>query len=250
LFGWLVAQSPEVVPLSAKVGTTVDAEENIIFRIFPDVIGFESAQIFALPDNTYEVKIAYLKYGRKKIKTLNYTFDQFITLKHMIDRKPAITLKDRQEIYKNLTYLRTSEILEKIPTGQFVVVKHVNGKKIRGILLPFVDNRLQIQTPVQVVDIPYYEVGGISYHKSFKTRLKWRKWIYAAGAMLGIGMAEIWNGHTKPVIEMTWHYRFMGLLLGLLGGQEMYEAVNIISSPKSHFTLSPEETLEIINLKK
>ena len=250
MFGWGVAQSPEVVPLSAKVGTTVDAEENIIFRIFPDVIGFESAQIFALPDNTYEVKIAYLKYGRKKIKTLNYTFDQFITLKHMIDRKPAITLKDRQEIYKNLTYLRTSEILEKIPTGQFVVVKHVNSKKIRGILLPFVDNRLQIQTPVQVVDIPYYEVGGISYHKSFKTRLKWRKWIYAAGTMLGIGMAEIWNGHTKPVIEMTWHYRFMGLLLGLLGGQEMYEAVNIISSPKSHFTLSPEETLEIINLKK
>ncbi len=236
--------------MSVKVGTTIDAEENIFYEIFTDVIGFESAQIFELRDNIYQVKIAYLKSGRKRIEILNYTFDQFITLKHMIDRKSAITMKDRKEIYKNLTYLRTSEILEKIPTGQFVVVKHVDGKKIRGILLPSLDNRLQIQTPVQVVDIPYHAVGGISYHKSFETRIKWRKWIYAAGAMLGIGMAEIWNGHTRPVIEMTWHYRFMGLLLGLLGGQEMYEAVNIISSPKTHFTLSPEETQEIINFKK
>ncbi len=250
LASWATSQSPEIIPLSAKVGTTIDAEENIVFGIFQDVIGFESAQIFALPDDTYQVKIAYLKSGRIKIKTLNYTFDKFIRLKHMIDRKPAITMKDRQEIYENLTYLRTSEILEEIPTGQYVIIKHVSGKKIRGILLPSVDHSLQIQTPVQVLDFPYHQVSGIAYREFFNIRYGWRKWIYTAGALMGLGLAEVWNGHTNPVPEMGWHYRFMGILLGLLGGREMYEAVNILTSPKTHFTLSPEEVQKIINIEE
>jgi len=250
LLGWAMPQSPEIVPLSAKVGTTVDAEENIIFGIFPAVIGFESAQVFALPDNTYQIKIVYLKSGRKNIETLNYTFDEFISLKHMVDRQPAITAADRQAIYENLTYLRTSEILEDIPTGQFVIVKHTSGKKIRGILLPSVNHHLQVQTPVQVLDFPYHQVSGIAYRESFKTRYGWRKWIYAAGALTGLGLAEIWNGYTEPVPEMGWHYRFMGVLLGLLGGREMYEAVNILTSPKTHFSLSPEEVQRIINFEK
>jgi len=42
----LSAQTPDIIPLSKKVGLTVDAEENVFFRIFPDIEGFYSAQFY------------------------------------------------------------------------------------------------------------------------------------------------------------------------------------------------------------
>jgi len=42
----LSAQTPDIIPLSKKVGLTVDAEENVFFRIFPDIDGFYSAQFY------------------------------------------------------------------------------------------------------------------------------------------------------------------------------------------------------------
>ena len=42
----LNAQTPDIIPLSKKVGLTVDAEENMYYRIFDDIDGFYSAQFY------------------------------------------------------------------------------------------------------------------------------------------------------------------------------------------------------------
>jgi len=44
---FLLSQASNVIiVLSRKVGTSIDAAENAILDLFPDIIGFESAQIY------------------------------------------------------------------------------------------------------------------------------------------------------------------------------------------------------------
>ena len=242
--GICFCQPPTVVTLSANVGSTVDAEENLIYKIFPKVTGFKSAQIFELKIDLYQVRIAYLKNGVLHTTKWNLSFDEFMELRHSVANQPAITDEMRRSIYEDLEYLRTSEIIKSIPTGQFVIVKHISGKKIRGILLPSEETQLNLQTTVNSFSIPFHEIDEIAFHSPSESKTKWNKWLYFAGASGGLALAEVWNNQKSPQSDLVWHYRFLGIMTGLLGGQELIEAINIITSPKNLFKLSPEDIKE------
>ena len=53
--------SNNIIVLSRKVGITIDAAENSILDLFPDIVGFESAQIYKLSENRYMAKIVYIR---------------------------------------------------------------------------------------------------------------------------------------------------------------------------------------------
>ncbi len=235
----LIGQNGNIVPLSQKVGTTIDAEENLIYGIFTEIRGFESAQVFEISENEYQVRYVIIEQGRRVTREKSLTWNEFFQLKQAIDKQPVISAADRAAVYQDLNYLRTTDIVESIPTGQFVKIKHVNGRTIRGILLPFEDNLLRIQTPIQVLSFPYHEVQEIAYRKEIKERPSWRKWIFASAAAGGLMMAEIWNTQVAPQNDLGWHYRFLGTILGLIGGQEIIEAVDIIFSPQEKFEIAP-----------
>lgn len=229
----------EVVPLSSKVRMTVDAEENSIYGIFPEVIGFHDAQFIQVSIDHYQARISYQSKGRVKVVNRQFTARQFIALKHRVDKLPPITETMRLDLRENLTYLHAVDILEAIPTGQFVVVGHVNGQRMRGILLPFSDQHLNLQTTVKKISVPYHEVETIAYREQIIARPGLQKWIYGICAAIGVGLAEIWNSQTADRGDQQWHYRSMGVLLGLLAGSELGEAVNILASPKTSFSLIP-----------
>ncbi|MFH1851909.1 MAG: hypothetical protein ABIA75_06155 [Candidatus Neomarinimicrobiota bacterium] len=233
VIGLLAAQSPEIIPLSSKVGTTIDAEENLLYAIFPEIQGFESAQFFQVKEDLYQARIIFHKDGQVITNKKFYTWKEYIDLKHQIDRMAPITDQDRQNLYQDLTYLRTREILDDIPTGQFVKVKHVGGMTVRGILVPHGNDLFRIQTPVQIVAFPYHEVGAISYRSVIVEQHHRRKWLYVVGAGLGLGLSEVWNSQTAQPSSQAWHNRFLGSMLGLMLGQELYEAANILLSPRT-----------------
>ena len=121
------AQTPDIIPLSKKVGLTVDAEENIYYRIFNDIDGFFSAQFYDVGKNKVIVQIVFVDFSQKSVRRQSMTMKEFINLQHHVDAQPYITDIDRDAISKNLTYLTTIDIIESIPNDQFIVIEHRSG---------------------------------------------------------------------------------------------------------------------------
>ena len=241
------AQTPDIIPLSKKVGLTVDAEENVFFRIFPDIDGFYSAQFYDAGKNKIIIQIVFIEFSQRSVRRRSLTMREFIQLQQHVDVQPHITNHDRESISKNLTYLTTINILESISQDQFIIIKHRTGKKVRGALIGVEKRQLSIQTPISVEKIPIWDMASITYRKNIRELPKLKGFLYALSALGGVILAELWNEQTRPRIDQVWHFRFIGTVLGMLVGSETYEAVNIISSPKTFFALTPEEMDKLKN---
>jgi len=241
------AQTPDIIPLSKKVGLTVDAEENVFYRIFNDIDGFFSAQFYEVGNEKIVVQIVFVDFSQKSVRRRSMSLQEFIDLKHHIDAQPFITENDRKAIRENLTYLTTISIIESIPQDQFIVIEHRTGKKVRGSVLGVEDRLISIQTPISVETIPIWDMASLTYRKEIRELPKIKGFLYAVSALGGVILAEVWNEQTRPRIDLIWHFRFIGTVLGTLFGAETYQAVNIISSPKTFFALTPEEMDKLKN---
>ena len=247
LLGTSSAQTPDIIPLSKKVGLTVDAEENVFFRIFPDVDGFYSAQFYEAGKNKIIIQIVFIDFSQRSVRRRSLTMREFIELQYHVDVQPPITDRDRAGISQNLTYLTTVNILKSIPPDQFIIIKHRTGKKIRGALIGVEKRQLSIQTPISVEKIPIWDMASITYRKKIREFPKLKGFLYALSALGGVILSEVWNEQTRPRIDQVWHFRFIGTVLGMLVGAETYQAVNIISSPKTFLALTPEEMDKLKN---
>ena len=112
----LIGQQGEVVSLTKHVGYTLDAEENLYYEVFPEIPNFESAQFFEINNNRIEARISFVEYTRIKVSRRAYTQKEFIDLQIRLNQMPEITDEIRGSFRKNLTYLRTGEVLENIQT--------------------------------------------------------------------------------------------------------------------------------------
>tara|TARA_B100001287_G_scaffold222032_1_gene191203 strand:+ start:2272 stop:3066 length:795 start_codon:yes stop_codon:yes gene_type:complete len=242
------AQNSEIVQLTKHIGFTLDAEENKYYEVFTDIPNFESAQFFQINTDTIQSRISYLEFTRKKISIKNFTAKSFVDLQIRLSKKSPITDEIRDSYRKNLTYLRTKDILANIPKGQFVEVNHINGKKVKGTLISFNKDRLFIQTPMSVKMIKMTSMERITYRNKIIDRPEWQKFIYSGAALLGLMMMELWNRQTDPIWAYRWHNRFFGATLGLLAGAELYDTSMIIMTKKTKFGLSSSE-LEKLNRK-
>tara|TARA_Y100001934_G_C12348073_1_gene773929 strand:- start:125 stop:919 length:795 start_codon:yes stop_codon:yes gene_type:complete len=244
----ILAQNSEIVQLTKQIGFTLDAEENKYYEVFTDIPNFESAQFFQINADTVQSRISYLEFTRKKISIKNFTVKSFVDLQIRLSKKSPITDEIRDSYRKNLTYLRTKDILANIPKGQFVEVNHINGKKVKGTLISFNKDRLFIQTPMSVKMIKMTSMERITYRNKIIDRPEWQKFIYSGAALLGLMMMELWNRQTDPIWAYRWHNRFFGATLGLLAGAELYDTSMIIMTKKTKFGLSSSE-LEKLNRK-
>jgi len=244
----IIAQNSEIVQLTKHIGFTLDAEENKYYEVFTDIPNFESAQFFQINADTVQSRISYLEFTRKKISIKNFTIKSFVDLQIRLSKKSPITDEIRDSYRKNLTYLRTKDILANIPKGQFVEVNHINGKKVKGTLISFNKDRLFIQTPMSVKMIKMTSMERITYRNKIIDRPEWQKFIYSGAALLGLMMMELWNRQTDPIWAYRWHNRFFGATLGLLAGAELYDTSMIIMTKKTKFGLSSSE-LEKLNRK-
>jgi len=127
------AQNSNIVKLTKHIGFTLDAEENKYYEVFTNIPSFESAQFFHSNSDTIESRISYLEFTRIKISTKKFTVKSFVDLQIRLNTMPPITEDIRESYRKNLTYLRTKDILSNIPNGQFIEVNHINGKKVKNL---------------------------------------------------------------------------------------------------------------------
>ena len=248
LFSLAISQNEEVVELTSHIGFTLDAEENQYYQVYNEIPNFESAQFFQIETDIIESRISYLEYTRIKISYKRMNLKSFVDLQLRLNSMPKITEEIRESFRKNLTYLRTKDILKSIPVGQYVEVRHINGKRIKGTLLSFNKDRLYIQTPVSVKLIKITSMERITYREQIIDRPEWQKFIYSGAALAGLLMMELWNRQTDPIWGYRWHNRFIGATFGLLAGAEVYDTSMILLSKKTKFGLSSED-LEKLNRK-
>jgi hypothetical protein len=237
----LAGQKGEVIPLTKHIGFTLDAEENRHYNVFSDIPNFESAQFFEVKANRIVVRISFVDFTKIKISRRAFTLRELTDLQFRINQKPQITDDIRESFRKNLTYLRTKEVLENIPKGQYVSVKHTNGKLIRGTLLSYRKERLVLQTPFAVKQIPITKMERIDFRETIISKPEWKLTVYGLAALMGLGLMESWNRQTNPEWGYKWHNRFMGAIFGLFTGAEVYDTSMILLSKKTQFGLTPAE---------
>ncbi len=236
----LLAQNGEIIPLSQKVGTVLDAEENLFYNVY-DIEGFESAQFYEISLRTVIARITIVEYSQQKISKRKHSMMEFLRMKEAVDVQPWITDEDRRLVKENLTYLSTNNILTSIPENQFVVIKHRSGRRLRGTLLNYDSKELTVQTAISLEKIPIWDMESISYRESFKIRSDWKYPLFAFSALAGLALAEGWNEQTRPAIDNVWYNRFLGAVAGMLAGIEVFQTFNVLTSPKTFFALTPEE---------
>jgi len=80
----------EVIIISERVGEEIDKEEREKFGLFPDIIGFQSAVLLKLPDNTYFFEITHLdeQTGELKIERIKASEESIYNIRYQIDIKP------------------------------------------------------------------------------------------------------------------------------------------------------------------
>jgi hypothetical protein len=130
----LWGQQGEIVQLTKHIGFTLDAEENQYYQVYPEIANFESAQFFEINNNRIESRVSFVEYTRVKISKRAYTQREFIGLQMRIKQLPKITEEIRESFRKNLTYLRTKDVLTNIPTGQYVSVETIKMGNGSGVL--------------------------------------------------------------------------------------------------------------------
>ena len=248
IFTFALSRQAEIVEIGRDIGFTLDAEENKYYEIFIDIPNFESAQFFQSHKDTIDARISYLEFTRTKISKSKFTLKSFVELQLRINEMPPITNQVRESYRKNLTYLRTKDILRGIPKNQYVEINHINGKKLKGTLLSFNKDRLFIQTPMSVKMIKITSMERITYRENIIDRPDWQKYIYSGAAIIGLVAMEIWNTQTNPIWAYRWHNRFFGATLGLIAGAELYDTSMILMSKKTNFGLSSSD-LKKLNRK-
>ena len=241
----IAKQSNDIIVLSRKVGSTIDAAENSILKLFPDVVGFESAQIYELSPNRYMVKIVYVKNTKYILKKRYLTWLQLERLKYKVNSVAQISDKQKELEYDYMNYLRVYSILDEIPKNSFCSVKIKNGNKINGTYVDYKDDFLNIQSfrsklSFNIEDIVFIDFRLISDDNAiFKRQLS-----YIIGISIGLFASEIWNNQKSPQEDMVWHNRFASIALGLFFSREVYEAIIYLTSPKEKIIFSPEELVK------
>lgn len=240
--GPLTGQNDEIVMLSKKVGTVLDAEEKEILGLFPHVDGFESAQFIDLGGGRYRVKIVMVDHTRSRVLTRTIGWPQFFRMKRVADAHPEITDEMRREHREKLAYLRVRQSVERIPPSTYSTIRHVSGRKIRGTFVSYDKGIISFQAPTRRIRFPLSELESISYRPFIDDGNTVKRALsFALGAVAGLALGELWNQQSRPSTDRVWHNRFSGVILGLVSGSELFEAVTILTSPRKFIAFTQAE---------
>ncbi|MEE9167139.1 MAG: hypothetical protein V3U24_06740 [Candidatus Neomarinimicrobiota bacterium] len=245
-YSFSAAQEDQIIMLSTKVGTTLDAEEKEILGLFPRVDGFQSAQFFEIDENKYLAKIIYLDQTRPRVLKRYYSWRQFQRLRYVAGSHPEITDEMRAEHRYKLSYLSVDDMLEQIPRSTYCSILHTSGRRIRGSFVGYQNRIVQVQSPTKRIQFPVREIESISYRPSIYQDDPFKKAVsFAAGVLLGILAAEVWNISSEPSVDGVWQNRFAGMAFGLVTGSWLFRVVNILTSPREFITISAEEMAKL-----
>lgn len=216
----------------------IDVEENYFYRIFPDIPGFESAQIYEVSPDRYIARIVTVEYSRRKVIRKQFDFRGFFNLHIYIDHQPVMTETDRKNAGLDLAFLHADKILSEIDIGTHITIRRRGGLWTSGELLSYEVHNLHLKTFFSDRTISIYEIKKVSFREKTVERSSWKPTVFGITAALGLSAAEAWNRTQEPRAETVWFYRSIGTVSGLLIAPKIYRKINVILTPKRSYKLS------------
>ena len=139
----LIAQDGEILEITKHVGYTLDAQENLHYKVFNDIPNFESAQFFEISPQKIEARISFVEYTNIKTSRRSFSLKEFSDMQFRLKNNSKITDAIRESFRKNLTYLRPffntiTDVLEpSCGSGEYIIgLQELNHKiTITGIEL-------------------------------------------------------------------------------------------------------------------
>ncbi|MBC8175089.1 MAG: hypothetical protein H8E82_05465, partial [Candidatus Marinimicrobia bacterium] len=237
------AQKGEIIPLSSKVGTEIDAVENEILGLFPDITGFHSAQFYEMNPNSYLVKIVYMNQANQQTVEKRMNWEDFYALKRIADLHSVISEEMRSEQSDKLSYHYAIDLIKRVPQSTFCTIKLSTEKKISGSFVNYKNNNVLIQTSTSRIRIPIENIELFIYriHKIGGNELQIKMVTSLITVLIGLGFAELWNLQSIPHKDIAWHNRFVGATMGILMGRVVFEGVRILTSPKKIIAFTPRK---------
>ena len=247
LLGSLFAQN-EVIVLSQKVGTEINVEENLFYRIFPGEKGFVNAQIVQVSNNKFEIRIVKDTNDgpTENIKLIG--LKEFAALQNYVNGQPDFTAEAKIAMYEGLDYLKAELIVKEIPKPQYVKVKHSGGKKLKGTLIKVDENILHVQTPTSVETVHLRDVDAISYRMTLGEFDYIKPYLFGLSGVVGLVTAQIYNSQRSPLYneygiartDLSRYTQLSGIVIGLIFSSELFDAISTLLTPSETFILSKE----------
>lgn len=233
-------QDGEILPLSKKTGTVLDAEENIFYSVFTDVRGFESAQFYQMDDLSVSVRIVFVNRGIKKTSRRRMSLRDFVELQNRVNGLPQITDHDRDNLKKDLIYLQTDEILKSIPINRYVQVSRVSGMKIKGHLEMYDGRELIVRTVFGKRKVPITNLKAIAVRDPEKSRPRLKWLVPVACGSGGFIAASLFVPGKYENTDRETFYRFAGAAAGLTATGPVISRIQAYLTPMEVFNLNPE----------
>ena len=247
LLGRLFAQN-EVIVLSQKVGTEIDVDENLFYRIFPEEKGFVNAQIVQVSNNKFEIRIVKNTNDGPTENIKWISLKEFAALQNYVNGQPDFTAEAKIAMYEGLDYLKAELIVKEIPKPQYVKVKHSSGKKLKGTLIKVVENILHVQTPASVETVHLRDVDAISYRMTLGEFDYIKPYLFGLSGVVGLVTAQIYNSQRSPLYneygiartDLSRYTQLSGIVIGLIFSSELFDAISTLLTPSETFILSKE----------
>ena len=250
LFGInFITAANEVVILSDKVGTEIDAHENRFYRIFPNEKNLISGQILLIGDGKYRLMLIKNIDGKKKRVRRYLTENRVEELKSHIDSQPYFTEKEKILMYEGMDFLRAEKILNEIYKPQFVKVTHSKNKSLKGTLIKFDKRLLYVQTATTTEVIDLDKLDKLSYRSNEIDHTSLRPFVTAGTSVIGFLAARVYNNQ-RPTIynenglarkDLDAYRQIFGVVLGLIFSSEVSDAISTLLTPTETLFLSEAE---------
>ena len=222
----------EIVVLNDKVGGTVDIEENLHFRIFPDVDNFLNAQFHHVSDDSIVCIIQTITFSGIDVILRHYSDYDVFQISQSIDEIPELTELERREIQKKFQPLFTNRFLSEVPEGSLCFVEIDDGRIVEGRFHLATAEEIQLWNEGQIFSVPIEVAVEMKYWERYKTYPILNKASYVGVALLG----AMTGGLIKAVFKDSdiWFDRFFGASVGIIIGHRYVDKLNNLFIPSKY----------------
>jgi len=209
-----------------KVGTTLDLEEKVHYRLFPEIYNFIDAQFFEVSPETIAIQIRTWSEAGEVISLRYIKPYDFYCLRAVIEQQPTLSEEERQNIRKRFQPLFTDRFLAEVPPEAYCRVRTLDKRKFAGIFYRVKDNYLQLWIDKKVVSINKNNLAKIKYWSDYRQQ-EWPVYFSLfTGGIIAYSAAAYLTGALNLLPADAYLFKLGSAALGVVAG---YQAAPIIN---------------------
>ncbi len=152
------------------VGATIDLEEKIHYKLFPEIYNFHDAQFLEYRPDTIQVRIRTWSEGGTQIIDQFLTPYQFMLIAAQVQRTPDLTQKERESIHKRFQPLFTDKFVAAIPENSYCRIRLSDKTQFDGVYYRMKGEYLQFWRGQQLKSVPKMNIVRLKYWDTYRQR--------------------------------------------------------------------------------